>query len=131
MSGRCGGLHCPGCNGGGGAAALVVLALVVIAAAIARPVVHAAVDVLEVAAIVVTAAAVLAVLAGVAYVALRVRRSRAIGTTAVSFPAPVVRRSSRALSAPRRRAIEAPPPSLADLQDLAARHGYDLTRRED
>lgn len=120
--------HCPK-PGGGLAAVLVVLAAIVIAAT-ARAVVHAAEFVLEVAAIAVTSAVVLAVLGGVAVVAARARRNRANRVTRVSFPAPVLRLTAESISAPRRRAIEAPRPSLAELEALAAEHGYDIVRRD-
>lgn len=120
--------HCP--PGRSGAAALVALVVLVVIAAAARPVVHGAELVLEVAAIAVTSAVVLAVLGGVAYVAVRARRSRANRVTP-ALPTPVASRESQALSAPQRRAIEAPRPGLADLKALAAEHGYDLIRRED
>lgn len=107
--------HCPK-PGGSGAALLVVLAVVVIAA-IARPVVHAAIDVLEVAAIVLGSAAALGILGGVAYVAWRVRRWQARNRQAISRHAP----AAQALSGPHRRAIEAPRPRPHTLSTSEAR----------
>lgn len=122
--------HCPPGRGQSTAALVAFVVLAVIIAAAARAIVHAAELVLEVAAIAVTSAVVLAVFGGVAYIAVRARRSRPNGITPGSFPAPVARRGVQAVSAPRRRAIEAPRANLADLEDLAAEYGYDIVRRD-
>jgi hypothetical protein len=100
---KCPGLHCPGCGHGGGGAALVVLATVILAA-IARPVVHAAETVLEVALIVAGAILGLAALGGTAYAAVRLRRWHARTGQAIAEHA----RDSQALSGRARAAIEAP-----------------------
>jgi hypothetical protein len=82
---RCKGLHCPGCrHGGGGGAgfgALLFLALILTAAVLARPVKHAAssalhvaVEVAEIAALVVVSAVGLAVVCGLVVAGARIRR---------------------------------------------------------
>jgi len=91
--------HCP--KGGGGLGALAVLVAVIAIAAVARPVAHAAVDVLEVAAIVVGSVLGLAVAGGIAYVALRVHRSHARARLTMSRHAPIAQRRSEALSGAR------------------------------
>lgn len=93
--------HCP--KGGGGGALLVVLAVVVVAA-IARPVVHAATQLLEVALIFAASMAGVVVLGGVALLAVRVRRGRARKHQAMFGHAP----ARQAVTEPYRRAIEAP-----------------------
>jgi hypothetical protein len=123
----CKGLHCPGCgDGGGGAAAVVLVVLAVIIAAIARPVAHAAGDVLrvlttalEVTAIAVASVLGLAALAGMAYGAALVYRWHARNRQAIPRHTPAVQRVSWTLSAPRRRVIEPRPPAITR---LASRH---------
>ena len=95
---------------------LVVLAAIVIAA-VARPVIWAAdavlrvaVDALEVAAIAVASIAGLAVLAGVALLAVRLYRWRSRTGNRQPIPphAPLLPRAARRISAPRPAAIPAP-----------------------
>ena len=90
---KCPGLHCKGCGDGGGigiAIAVIVVALVI--AAIAKPVEHAAVDVLhflEVAAIVTGCVVGAGLLGAGGWLVVRRRR---IALTASERPAPVVAR---------------------------------------
>ena len=63
--------------------------------------------------------------------ALRVRSRPDRELQGVSRHVLVARRVPGTLSASRRRAIEAPRPGLADIEALAAEHGYDLTCQED
>ena len=95
--------HCPK---GGGHGFVLLVAAVLIIAAIARPVVHAAEDVLQVVLITVASVIGVAVLGAAAYAALRARSRRQNRLTAVSFHPPVTRRASQAVSASRPRAIE-------------------------
>jgi hypothetical protein len=76
MSGKCSGLHCPGCGDGGGGLALVVLLVVVVAAGsgAATAVASAVVDLLEIAAAV--AGGLLVTGCGAAVLVLRARRRR-------------------------------------------------------
>jgi hypothetical protein len=100
------GAHTHGHGGGGGTAVLVVLALV-LAAAIARPVIHAVTELLDV---LVTVVAVLAGLAAAGLVALavvRVRRWRLESARVVHSVTPAPLRPSLPLSEPR-PAIERP-----------------------
>lgn len=83
MSGRCGGLHCPGCGDGGGGPVVLVI-VVVIAAACAGPVVGAVIDLVEIAAI--TAAGLLAVGAVVAALVWRARRRRRAAAELAALP---------------------------------------------
>jgi uncharacterized membrane protein YebE (DUF533 family) len=99
--------HCPPERGGLGAI-LLVLAVVVIGAAIARPVARAAEVVLEVVLITAASLAGLAVISGVAYVAWRVRRWQAVNRQAIPRQGHAALRGAQAVSAPQRRAIEAP-----------------------
>ena len=128
--------HCPK-GTGGGAAALLVLALIA-AAAIARPAVRAAdevlrtaVDILEIAGIVLASAAALAAAGWAASAMLRARslQSGDYGATAILPQA--AQRDQEALALPERLAIEAPRQSLAGLQALADAHGYDVVPRQD
>lgn len=114
--------HCP--RGGGSGAVLVVLAVIVIAAT-ARAVIHAAELVLEVAVIAAASVLGLAAVGGIALLVQRVHRSQARALRGISRPALAVQKPAETLSAPQRLAIEARRPSLADLQDLAAQHGYE------
>jgi hypothetical protein len=102
--------HCPPEHSGGLAAVLVVLAVIVIAVAraVARPVEHAAELALEAAVIAVAAAAGLAAIGAVAYVALRAYRWQATNGQAIARHTPAALTGSRSLSAPQRRAIEPP-----------------------
>jgi len=70
----CKGLHCPGCGDGGGWGVLAVIVLVIVGAAIARPVEHAAVDVLHFVLIALAVLAGTAVAAAGGYAAWRIRR---------------------------------------------------------
>lgn len=105
----CKGLHCPGCGGGRGVAVLVVVAA--IAAACARPVMRAAVDLVEVVAV--TAAVLLAAVAVVTVVVWRVRRrrtapelpARPVVLTAVYEPARLDGRQERAAIEPPRTGV--------------------------
>lgn len=125
-------------QGGGGGALLLLAAVVVIAILIRKPVEHAAdtavrvaLDVLEVAAITVASVLGLAVLGAGAYVAVRLHRSHASHRQAIARRnAPAIQRGSQGVSAPKRLAIEAPRPTLADLKALAAERGYDVVVRQ-
>ena len=101
--------HCPG--GRGGVPLLAVLA-VVVSAVLARPVVHAAETVLEVAAITVGIAADLAVAAAAVLLAVRARHRAALPGH------PLTARTAQRLSVPRPRAIE-PPPRIVRGEDDA------------
>jgi hypothetical protein len=119
---KCSGLHCPGCGDGGGGIAVVLVVLAVIIAAIARPVAHAAGDVLRVAAEVlevtaITAASIagLAVLGAAAYGARRAWRWHARNRQAITRQtlagldgSEALRAAQAAVLAARRPAIEAP-----------------------
>jgi hypothetical protein len=109
-------------------AVLAVLVLVAIAA-IARPVLHAAEVILGVALIAGASLLGLGAIGGIAFLVLRVHRRQARKLQAMSQHARVVQRSSQAVSAPQRLAIEAPRPSLAEVKALAAEQGYDVIRR--
>jgi hypothetical protein len=115
--------HCP--KGGGSGALLVLLAVIVIAA-IARPVVRAAEFMLEVALITAASFLGLAAIAVAAFAALRSRRRHAKDRHVIARRTPIVLRAAETRSEPL--AIEASQPSLADLEALAAEHGYHMTR---
>jgi uncharacterized membrane protein YebE (DUF533 family) len=106
-----------------------VLLAVTVIAAIAGPVVNAAIGVLEIAAITAASVTVLAAIGGIAYVALRAHNRQAVDHQTIASLTPARQQAAQTLSAPRRLAIEAPRPGLADLQALAAEHGYDIIRR--
>ena len=75
MSGRrCPGLHCPGCDRGGGGLIALVVVLAVIGAVI-HAIWHTIVEVAEIVALTVLSITGLAAVAGVGYVALRIRAS--------------------------------------------------------
>jgi hypothetical protein len=82
VSGRCGGLHCPGCgHGGGGGALVVVLVVLAILGAVVHVVWHqlveaaqVVVDVAEITVLTVLGVAGLAAIAGIGYGAVRVRQ---------------------------------------------------------
>ncbi len=93
--------HCPSPRGSGGAV-LAVLG-VAAAAAVARPVIHAAEIMAEILVIVLASCAAAAVLAGIAWAAVRVHHWRA-RRSAAALPAARVQALQRA----PRRAIEAP-----------------------
>ena len=120
--------HCPPERGGQALAVAAILAGIGLAIA-ARPVVNAARDVLEVVAIVIAAISALAGLAAGVAIALWLRRQHATARLGVSRHTPVPWRGSQAVSAPRPRAIEAPRTTLAELERLAAEHGYDVIRQ--
>jgi hypothetical protein len=103
--------HCPPERGGRGLAVLAALALVVIGAAAARPVVHAAETVLEVAAITLGIVAGMAAAGAVTWLAVAARRRQA---QARPLPAGQARaiaaRTARELPPGQARAIEPPRP---------------------
>ena len=116
--------HCP--KGSGHGVVLLVAAVLIIAAvahSIAHAAEHAADVMLEVAMIAVASLAALAVVAVAAYVAVRVHRRHATARQAIPRQAPAIQRGSQAVSAPQRRAIEAPRAALdeaiADVFDHA------------
>jgi hypothetical protein len=120
--------HCPKPRGGGVAAVLVVV-VVLAAAAVARPVVHAAEDMLKVALIAVASVAGLGAIGAVAYAAMRARASHATTGQTIVRHTPAIESSAQALSTPQPLAIEAPRPDLAVLKAMAAEHGYDVVRQ--
>ena len=74
MSGRrCPGLHCPGCESNGGLVALVVVLAVI--GAVIHAIWHTIVEVAEIVALTVLSMTGLAAVAGIGYVALRIRAS--------------------------------------------------------
>jgi hypothetical protein len=75
VSGRCGGLHCPGCGDGDGVALVAVLVALAVIAAIIRAIWHTIVEAAEIAALTVLSIAGLAAVAGLGYLALRVGAS--------------------------------------------------------
>lgn len=99
--------------------AVTVVAVAAIVVAVARPVLHAAVTVLEVLLVTAAAAAGLAAMAAVAFFVIRVHRSqaRALAILPVS-QARAARQPAAAVPAPRRLAIEAPRQSAADVLGL-------------
>jgi hypothetical protein len=72
MSGRCGGLHCPGCGDGDGGALVVALVVLVVIVAVIRAIWHTIVEAAEIAALVVVSAAGLAATAGLGYATVRI-----------------------------------------------------------
>ena len=75
MSGRrCPGLHCPGCDSGGGGLIALVMVLAVLGAVI-HAIWHTIVEVAEIVALTVLSITGLAAVAGIGYVALRIRAS--------------------------------------------------------
>jgi len=122
---KCRGLHCPGCGKGGGWL-LLALAVVVIAAWIRKTAGkaiseagHVLAVVLEVALITVASAAGIAVLAGLGWAGLKVRR-RYTNRAAAAVSRPVY----QAVVLPSQlQAIEPPRPQPAGVEDLLlARH---------
>ena len=101
----CRGLHCEGCGDGNGGLVLAVLAVLAIVGAVVHAIWHQLVEAFEIAALVLGSAAALAVLAGVACLAVRIR-ARQLAHRAprtVPMPARVVRLGAES----GREAIEA------------------------
>jgi type VI protein secretion system component VasK len=70
----CKGLHCPGCGDSGGGGVLALVAIVIVGAVIARPVVHAADELLHLMLIIAATTAGLVLLSIGAWGAWRIRR---------------------------------------------------------
>jgi hypothetical protein len=103
-------------------AAVLVVAVAAAAEAMARPVLHAAVTMLEVALVAAAAAAGVAALAAVAFIVIRVHRRQARALTALpSSRALAAGQQVAAIPAPRLLAIEAPCHRAADVRCLAER----------
>jgi hypothetical protein len=75
VSGRCGGLHCPGCGDGDGVALVAVVVALAVIGAILHAIWHALVEAAEIAALVVLSVAGAAAAAGLGYAVLRVGAS--------------------------------------------------------
>jgi hypothetical protein len=135
----CKGLHCPGCSSGGGWGVLAVIVVVLLTgAAVARPVEHAAIDVLHVLEIAGYCLAGLIAAAGAGYAALRLRRHR-LDAPRRSVALPAAPEPARAVGARTQpaAAIEAPAPQELHLhvhglraEDLAAMMTGELGRRD-
>jgi hypothetical protein len=103
------GAHTHGSGGGSGlGAAVLVLVGAALVVTIAGPVVAAVAELVHIVLIVAAVLLGLGAAALVAYVALRLRHSRADRVTAVAFPRPVPPRPGESLSATRRPAIGQP-----------------------
>ena len=103
-------------------AAVAVVAVAAVAEVIVRPVLHAAVTVLEVALITAAVAAGVAALAAVAFIVIRVHRRQARTLTGLSSSrALAAGQPAAAIPAPRLLAIEAPRPSATDALGLEER----------
>lgn len=76
MTGKCGGLHCPGCGDGGGLAALAVVIVLAVIGAVLHAIWHTLVEVAEIAAWTVAGFAVLAAAGGIGYRVTRARSDR-------------------------------------------------------
>jgi len=122
---RCEGLHCPGCRHGGGSgvggSALLFLALILIAAVSARPIKHAAssalhvaMEVAEIAALVVASSVSLAMFSGLVVVGARIgRRMLARPSYTVSIERPAAQGSGPELGPSNVYAIRAATPPVA------------------
>jgi hypothetical protein len=132
MSGRkCPGLHCPGCDSSGGGLIALVVVLAVIGAVI-HAIWHTIVEVAEIIALTVLSLTGLAAVAGIGYVALRIRasitRSRAQTGPEAVITGEVTDDSINVDHSP---AIAPPPgtswPLPGQWEDI--RHGNDITGR--
>jgi biotin transporter BioY len=131
MSGRrCPGLHCPGCDSGGGLIALVVVLAVI--GAVIHAIWQTIVEVAEIVALTVLSITGLAAVAGIGYVALRIRasiaRSRAQTGPEAVITGEVIHDSINVGHLP---AIASPPrtswPPPGQWEEI--RHGNDITGR--
>ena len=76
MSGRrCPGLHCPGCDSGGGGGLIALVVVLAVIGAVIHAIWHTIVEVAEIVALTVLSITGLAAVAGIGYVALRIRAS--------------------------------------------------------
>jgi hypothetical protein len=130
MSGRRSpGLHCPGCDSSGGLIALVVVAVI---GAVIHAIWHTIVEVAEIVALTVLSITGLAAVAGIGYVALRIRASIA-RSRAQTGPEAVITGEVTydRINVGHPPAIAPPPRTCRPLpgQWEEIRHGNDITGR--
>ena len=131
MSGRrCPGLHCPGCDSSGGLIALVVVLAVI--GAVIHAIWHTIVEVAEIVALTVLSITGLAAVAGIGYVALRIRASLARSRAQTGPKAVIVSEVTHdSINVGVPPAIAPPPRTSWPLpgQSEEIRHGNDITGR--